>query len=266
MSRCSSSNYENQRALIEGENVNLSEPNDAKSFIITMLQITAAVIIIIFSCDFLSGVFISTMPDKTQKAVETAISAGNSISTKAVKDKKYIEKLEHLNYIKEKIIRQDKNLQGKSEFNISIIKNKDVNACVLPDGSIFFTTAAIDENYSEQELAFILAHELGHYAHRDHLKTISRQLMIYAVFSFFGGNKAASKTINSISNTASMSYSRSQERNADLYASEMLKKIYGTNQGGIDFFNKLKQKENTPEFLYYFASHPSLNKRIELLK
>jgi len=46
----------------------------------------------------------------------------------------------------------------------------------------------------------------------------------------------------------------------------MLKKIYGTNQGGIDFFNKLKQKENTPEFLYYFSSHPSLNKRIELLK
>ena len=48
---------------------------------------------------------------------------------------------------------------------------------ITADGSIFFTDKLIEENLSEEELSFVMAHELGHYYNKHLLKTMSRQVM-----------------------------------------------------------------------------------------
>ena len=57
-----------------------------------------------------------------------------------------------------------------------------------------------------------------------------------------------------------------QEKEADLYASRMLIKLYGTNNGGKNFIKRLKDNEKTPEFFSYFSTHPSWEERYRLLE
>ena len=257
--------YNNQRELIEGDNVNVSNPNDGKNFINIFVKIIIIILVVIFSCDLISNIFIDNMPDKTQVAIENILSSDKKLKFKISKQIKYIKTIAKLQYIKKRIIVEDKNLQGKSDFPIIIVEDKAINAFISPNGTIYFTNAMLEEGFSEQELAFVLAHELGHYAHRDHLKAISRKLMIAAIFSFIGKDNSAGRIINGITETSGLSYSRRQEKNADIYASDMLKKLYGTNEGAISFINKIKEKEYTPEFLYYFSTHPSWKYRLKVI-
>ena len=45
-----------------------------------------------------------------------------------------------------------------------------MNAVALPGGNIVVFAGLLKEIKSENELAMILGHELGHFAHRDHLR------------------------------------------------------------------------------------------------
>lgn len=51
---------------------------------------------------------------------------------------------------------------GCVKFHVEVIDSEDVNALGLPDGSIFLTSSLIHEAKVDDELAFVLAHEIGH--------------------------------------------------------------------------------------------------------
>ena len=53
-------------------------------------------------------------------------------------------------------------------FKVHVRKAPTVNAVSLPGGHIIVFTGLLNRVTSENELAFVLAHEMGHYAHRDH--------------------------------------------------------------------------------------------------
>ena len=172
-----------------------------------------------------------------------------------------------LETIRDKIIPLDKRLQGKSKFPIYEISGKEINAFVLPNGTIFFTQGLLKEVKDEEILTFVLAHELGHYAHRDHLKSISRQIIIGFITSIFmSQNNNINLTIESIADLNGLSYSRKQELEADLFANKIVYKLYGDNDGAVEFFQMLKEKEKFPEFLQYFSTHPSTQKRLDAIK
>ena len=75
-----------------------------------------------------------------------------------------------------------------------------------------------------------------------------------------------SKTIKGLTNFTDIKYSQKQELNADLYASNIIKKIYGTNVAAINFFNTLEHEDKNPDFVYLFASHPHPADRIKALQ
>ena len=102
--------------------------------------------------------------------------------------------------------------------------------------------------------------------HRDNLKSISKQLAIMTLKMLIGGNKEAATVVGNISGLESIKHSKNQEKNADLYAGEMLYKLYGTNQGGIDAMKRIKEKEKYPEYLQYISDHPLTSYRIYLLE
>ena len=142
-----------------------------------------------------------------------------------------------------------------------------MNAFVLPTGTIYLTTGLLQEKgLTDEELTFVLAHEIGHYRNRDHLKAISHNIGIMVITGLIGmnTNSTSNSTISSIGEMGSLAYSRKQETNADIYANETLIKIYGTNNGAIKFINRIKEKNSEPEFLKYFSTHPSWNDRLEI--
>ena len=256
------SNYDDQLALIQGENVNVGTTSDLKDFFVLVGGILSVVLIFLISFNSISAYFIDRISPETQLKIETIFKSDK----KEVTPSKYQKQIALLENIKEKIVEEDTSIQGKSELEINVLKNKEINAMIKPDGSIYFTTKLLDENLPEQELAFILAHEIGHYSNKDHLKSLSKQIAYAIICILAGMDQEVSKVVQSVSEIEFLSHSREQEKRADLYANKMLIKIYGTNDGAKALIKRLKDKRDFPEFLHYFSSHPSWDERLYLIE
>ena len=244
------------------DNVNVGNSNAVVEFFILIAGIVGIFVLLYIFADSIGCFFIDRMSNKTQMQIENAFSFMiNKNMYETTSNTKQLET------IRDKIIPLDKKLQGKSKFPIYEISGKEINAFVLPNGTIFFTQGLLKEVKDEEILTFVLAHELGHYAHRDHLKSISRQIIIGFITSIFmSQNNNINLTIESIADLNGLSYSRKQELEADLFANKIVYKLYGNNDGAVEFFQMLKEKEKFPEFLQYFSTHPSTQKRLDAIK
>ncbi len=255
-------NLEERYLNVIEDNVNVGKSNVGIEFIILISGIAALIFGLYIFADTIGNFFIDRMSDETQMKIENAFSY--NIQPTVNNQEEEIRVLEN---IRDEIVPLDKKLQGKSKFPIYEINKKEINAFVTPNGTIFFTKGLLKEIKDEEVLTFILAHELGHYAHRDHLKTISRQIIISAVISIFSvGNNNLDITINSISDLNNLNYSRKQEKEADLYANKIVYKLYGRNTGAVEFFKFLEKKDKMPEYLQYFSTHPSTKQRLKLIE
>lgn len=251
------------RAMIE-DNVNVGKTNDGVEFLTLIAGIVSICFLIYLFADNISCFFIDRMSVDTQLKIERTIAFASTPHSEYKNDAK-LKKLEN---IKENIVARDKNLQNKSDFKIYEVPDKEVNAFIVPDGSIYVTDGLLNKFDNEEILTFVIAHELGHYVHRDHLKMIGRRIIASIGMSVLsgGGKDDISGTINSIGNINELKHSRSQERNADKYANAMVSKIYGNNNGAVEFFKYLEKEEKSPEFVQYFSTHPSTKQRLELIQ
>lgn len=256
-------NLEERYLSVIEDNDNVSKTNILSELFFLLFGIFLICFAIYVFADYIAGIFIDNMSNENQVKIEKLLSGGNNIKTVSLHN----EKIQRLSQIKNIIIRTDKNLQGKSKFPLYEADLKEINAFVTPDGKIYFTKGLLEKIEDEQILTFILAHELGHYAHRDHLKSIGRQLISATLLYFITlGQKDMTSIVKGFSFADSISHSQKQEKMADLYANNVVLKLYGTNKGAIKFFEYLKKEEKVPEFLYYISSHPSNDTRMNLLK
>jgi len=131
-------------------------------------------------------------------------------------------------------------------YHVLLLDTSEVNAVSAPGGFIFLSTGFLKLVPSEEALAAVLAHEVGHIVKGHGLKAISEANLSQAVL-LLGKEAAASQTggivqgltstfgdsITDIAGTLlTKGYSRSQEYESDAYAAELLKRA-GYNQGGV---------------------------------
>ncbi len=156
--------------------------------------------------------------------------------------------------------------EQRRDLNVKVVKGKDANALALPGGYIIVYSALMDKVQSENELAMILAHEVGHFVHRDHLRGLGRSFLFYLVTVFaFGGNNPTTKIFLNSSGVARNNYSRAQEKAADDFALNVLNKMYGHVGGATDFFVRLSKEESLGALANYLSTHPSSKSRVERL-
>ena len=149
------------------------------------------------------------------------------------------------------------------EFKVRVRKSPMINALALPGGHILVFTGLLDQVSSENELAFILGHELGHYAQRDHLRGVGRALVLMAIsVSLFGPDSSVSDMLSQGLNITELSFSRKQETQADEFALQTLNCTYGHVAGATDFFEKIPKDQDLGKFGHYFSSHPENRRRI----
>ena len=148
-------------------------------------------------------------------------------------------------------------------ITVHVQQSDAVNAAALPGGHMLVFTGLLAEMTSENELAFVLAHELGHYAHRDHLRGLGRALVLMTASTVLLG---ADNSINSMIGQGMMltelSFSRQQETQADEFALETLFCHYGHVADAASFFSKIPKDGDPGRFGHYFASHPENRRRI----
>ena len=138
-----------------------------------------------------------------------------------------------------------------------------VNAAALPGGHMVVFTGLLAEMTSENELAFVLAHELGHFAHRDHLRGLGRALVLMtASTALLGADNSVNSMIGQGMVLTELSFSRKQETRADEFALDTLFCHYGHVADATAFFNKIPEDGDPGRFGHYFASHPENRRRI----
>ncbi len=149
-------------------------------------------------------------------------------------------------------------------FSVRVIDSKYVNAIALPGGTIVVFSGLLKEVESENELSMILAHELGHYAHRDHLKRLGKGL-IFGAASWLIFKDGSQPLLMPFAEIMEARYSQAQEERADLWGLDLLNKRYGHVGGSQAFFSRLLEKGDRGKFAHLLASHPHPGKRIENL-
>ena len=153
-------------------------------------------------------------------------------------------------------------------LKVHLIDSEVINAAITIGGHVLIHTALLETIESENELAFVLAHELGHFQARDPLKSLGRPLVFMVVSTAIGLSLFKSNGLPEIISLTfeltNLSYSRTQERVADLYGFYQVVNHYGHGGYSLDFFKRLN--EGNSLISKYFVSHPLSQERIDYLK
>ena len=199
-------------------------------------------------------------PEMEAKIGQQLLSTVPNIATEShVKQKQYLQDLLHS--------LQTTNYHHLTPVTLHIQKSEQPNAAIIPGGHIIVTTALLEEAESENELAFVLAHELGHHIARDPLKGLGRSLVLVTVASALGFGTGNTDVVHFTGSFANLHYSRQQESAADVYALSKIISFYGHGGASLDFFERMQTENKDPrgKLSAYFSTHPLTQERIDLL-
>lgn len=160
---------------------------------------------------------------------------------------------------------------AENPYDLRVVRADDplLNAFALPGGTIVVTDGLLDAVESENELAFVLGHELGHFRNRDHMRSLGRriggQLVLVTVAGAVGIDFGV-QPLAWASEVAERSFGRQQESDADAFALSLLTKEYGHAAGALDFFERVPDPAFMRGVARYVSTHPPSGDRIEALK
>ncbi len=143
------------------------------------------------------------------------------------------------------------------DARVRVDKSRTVNAFAAPGGQVVLLSGLITDAETMDEVAGVLAHELGHVRHKHALKRLIDIFGIQIVFSGIGGDLGTAGGLIMV-----LSYGRDDEREADETGIEILKKAGMPADGLVRFFDRLATKRaEMPNFSDFLSTHPSLNER-----
>ncbi len=143
---------------------------------------------------------------------------------------------------------------GSFQFQFTVVDAPEVNAFALPGGFVTVNLGLLKAAQTGEEIAGVLAHEIGHVALRHGTQRILRQLGGSVVLSaLFGGTDIELPTYL-VGNLLDTAYSREQEREADEYGLRLLQRA-GIETGGlVRFFERMAQQ--SPQLPGLLSTHP----------
>ena len=152
-------------------------------------------------------------------------------------------------------------------FRLAVVDDDSLNAFALPGGTIVLTRGLLEAAESENELAFVLGHEIGHFAARDHLRAIGRGVILSLVLRSVVGVGAGDAVPALSAELASRGFARDQERDADAFALNLVAAEYGHAAGADHFFQRLPDAHAGfgARAAAWFATHPVSESRIAAL-
>lgn len=155
--------------------------------------------------------------------------------------------------------------QGRN-YQVLYIPDQTVNAAAIPGDRILIYAGLLRQMESENELMMVMGHELGHFAHRDHLRGLGRGIVIQLALSAFLGDLGSLQSIavSSIASITQAQFSQEQEKEADELGLTLLNGAYGQVAGATDFFDRMGKKEGAN--LGILNSHPPSKQRTAALQ
>ncbi|MBK0399418.1 M48 family metallopeptidase [Limibaculum sp. M0105] len=148
-------------------------------------------------------------------------------------------------------------------LRLDVLDHGMINAVALPGGRILVFRGLIDSAATPEEVAGVLAHEIGHAIHRDPTVVTLRAAGTAGLLGLLIGDIFGASAIAAASDAAlNASYQREAEARADEVALQLLAEAGLPSRPFAQFFERLEaQHGSTPLALRYFASHPELAER-----
>ncbi|MGC9365438.1 MAG: M48 family metalloprotease [bacterium] len=177
-----------------------------------------------------------------------------------------------------------------SGFIFIVVEGSNKNAIATPGGFIFITTGMIEACENEDQIAAILAHEIGHVIHKDAVNSIDSKQRLISLIKLaeeYGGPAAKQKAqealdklpdwfVDEIINTSTdeifstivdgmmglweNAYNQDQEKAADIYAVHLMTKTGYNPYELINIIGKLNEGVGD-----HYGAHPSPEERVNYI-
>ena len=164
-------------------------------------------------------------------------------------------------------------LRPNLTYRFHVIQSREINGFSLPGGHVYVTTALL-KLANDNELASVLAHEVGHVVARHSLKTLKKSKEYDDIASSIGDVTGVAGSIardlgvalgNIVGAGMLTIHSRDEEREADFLGVRAMPAAGFDPHGMITMFQKLQRiEEQNPDLLgSLFSDHPDAQERID---
>lgn len=239
-------------------NVNVSETHPVREFFLLVAGVAGVCLLIYWILGFAVDLIVARLPSNIESGLGRLVEKQFRIQSNLEPRELYLTGL--VNRLK-----KGSALEAET-FSVHVADEEQVNALAMPGNHILVYSGLLKLVESENELAMVLGHELGHFAHKDHLRGLGRGLVLLVVSSVvLGANSSATDFIQTSLLAVNMKFSQKQESQADAFGLDRLHACYGHAGGATGFFEKLERLEHLPGIVHFFSSHPSSEDRIAVI-
>ncbi len=199
----------------------------------------------------------------------TEVSIGKAVSAKVASQYKISNDVEKNNRVRE-IGKKITAVSDRKDlvYKFYVIEEKDLNAFTSPGGYLYINSGLLDKA-TDDELACVIGHEVGHVAARHIAKKMQAQIG-YTILMNIAMRKAGledMQTAASISyNLIMLGYSREDELLSDRLGVKYAHKAGYDPYAMISFLEKLKDSNKKSIGPAFLRSHPYASDRIKMLE
>lgn len=236
-----------------------------------LISLIAAVIVIAIGFPLYGKVSenaVHLVPHSLERAIGDQVVESFNSEFAPCDDKKAIEKIDRIvaRLVK---ARDEKGLK----INVHIINDPMVNAFALPGQHMVLMTGFLRNADSEEEIAGVLAHELGHVVNRDAMRMTLQSQGYNIMLSLITGGGSSYSGMAQVATLANiLSYSREKETAADAFAAKILPKAGYSRRGLATFLGKMMTTMSKDDVLQrlddelsFLSTHPATKERISHL-
>jgi predicted Zn-dependent protease len=150
-------------------------------------------------------------------------------------------------------------------YSFKVMRGREVNAVSLPGGFIYVTEGLLRFVRSDDELAFVVAHEVGHVAARHHVTIIERHFWLAIIARLLtGGDPSSGQIADMVRFFLTRGFSRELEFEADRLGVLYAHRATYDAAAGLVFMQRLRAAEgrDPSQFEVLFRTHPGLADRM----
>src|SRR5690606_7580214 len=130
--------------------------------------------------------------------------------------------------------------RGRSMYRINILDSEEINAFATLGGYIYLTTGIIDFVESEDELAFIIGHEISH-IDKYHTQRKYKKLFVAQSFGKALSMEALASMALNVNNVLFAAFDQPDEYEADKGGVNLMQKAGYDPEKSMDFFTKMEK-------------------------
>jgi Zn-dependent protease with chaperone function len=260
-------NYENPQIR---EGINVADTHPLVEFGGLLASVALLCATVFGTAYLLAGWLLPYVPFSTEEFIVENIEDSGIFEQELTPEAEKIQA--YLQALAEKLAAAERLPEGMT-LRVRYSTSEQKNAFASLAGYIVINQGLLDAVQSENGLAMVLGHEIGHIAHRDPLMSLGRGVVTLgalAIVSGFSESGVADSVFGLSARSVMLGFSREQERDADSYGLRMLQNYYGHLGGADEFFSHIL-KAHEPALIdsklaEFFTTHPGLEERIATIR